>query len=90
MRKTWIVVAGLTMALTAPVLANGYDGYDTHIVTNTPNNPTNNGGVQSGYYAALDARQDRFDRYERRGYYERRYDDSGRYRYDDRYGPEDR
>jgi len=90
MTKTWILAAGLTMALAAPTLADGYDGYDTHIVTNTPNNPTNNGGVQSGYYAAMDARADAYDRYQRRAYYERRYDDSGRYRDYDRYGPDDR
>jgi hypothetical protein len=63
------VASALSLAaLAAPALAQGYydrdyDGYDTHIVTNTPNNPTNTNGVQSGYYSAMDDRMAWNDRY---------------------------
>lgn len=89
--KLLACAAGLCL-LALPAAAQGYygdryddAGYDTHIVTNTPNNPTNTNGVQSGYYAAMDNRMAWNDRYGRRGPlayhdYDRDERDNGYYR----------
>lgn len=67
MKRLILAAAVIGVAVAAPALAQDYygDRYDTHIVGNTPNNPTNTNGVQSGYYAALDGRMAYDDGYYR-------------------------